>query len=234
MRHPFQVGNIYINEKGAFEVVWLDQTKDSMLIRYLGRGREQRTSISFQARVQARRSLEEQETARYAAEQDARYQRGYGEAFTGLKASDFKLFTKSTTRRSRKDLAGLVCKKASQNTLYTFVSWAIYRWPVAFLTHRDDYAMAAFEMGSRKAKFTLEIDECYLYYGFYPKEQRADGSRVGLAAPDPKVEIGRGSGPGGNASRSPAWGAFPWPNVKGERALSLCQWTGDGGPFPMG
>jgi hypothetical protein len=55
----------------------------------------------------------------------------------------------------------------SADTPYTFVSWAIYRWPVAFMTHLADYAIAAFETGAKKAKFTLELDEESAYYGFY-------------------------------------------------------------------
>lgn len=167
MTHLFQVGKVYANRKGSYEVVNLDQKTGDMLIRYTDTGDEQVVNIELQARIWNNMRLEEQEAARQAAHEEAQYQRGYGEAFIGLQESDFKTSTEGTTWRSRAGLAGAVASKASEGIPYTLVSWSIYRWPVAFLTHREDYAMAAFEMGSRKAKYTLEIDEDHLYYGFY-------------------------------------------------------------------
>jgi hypothetical protein len=167
MDHPFSVGEIFSNRKGTYEVVKIDDRTGTMLIRYLDSGEEQEATIETQARIWNNMQLDAQIEARQAAEEESRFQRGYGETFAGLKDSDFKTSTEGTTWRSRAGLAGLVSLKASEDTPYTFISWSIYRWPVAFLTHREDYQMAAFEMGSRKAKFTLETDDNYLYYGFY-------------------------------------------------------------------
>jgi hypothetical protein len=167
MEIPFEIGKTYANRDGSYEVVHLDAHSGTMIIRYLDSGDELEKDITFQARIWNNMQLEEQEAARRSAEEDARYQKGYGEAFVGLKEAEFKTSTEGTTWRSRAGLAGRVALLASEGTPYTFVSWSIYRWPVAFLTHREDYEMAAFEMGTRKAKFTLEIDNHSLYYGFY-------------------------------------------------------------------
>ena len=167
MDHPFIIGEIFANRKGTFEVVKIDDQAGKMLVRYQESGEDQAVAIEIQARIWNNMQLDAQAEARRVDEEEARYQRGYGAAFTGLKISDFKVSTEGTTWRSRTGLAGRVALVASEATPYTFVSWSIYRWPVAFLTHREDYSMAAFEMGSRKAKFTLEVDDDHLYYGFY-------------------------------------------------------------------
>jgi hypothetical protein len=102
---------------------------------------------------------------------EARYQQGYGDEFTGLLPTDFKTNVEGTTWRSRHNLAGRVAKllsDASSNPTYTLLSWAIYRWPVAFLSHREFYKAASSENDApQKAKFTIELDENNLYYGFY-------------------------------------------------------------------
>lgn len=166
MNHPFQVGKVYQNRRGQYEVVSLND-QDEMMIRYLESGEDRVVSVEAQARIWQNMSWEEQARAQEQEAIEARFQQGYGEDFTGLVDSDFKTNTEGTTWRSRRGLAGSVAQYLSTNTPYTFVSWAIYRWPVAFLTHRADYEMAAYEMGSRKAKFTIELDENSLYYGLY-------------------------------------------------------------------
>jgi hypothetical protein len=165
--HPFQVGGYYANRIGRYEVIKIDDSAGSMVVRYTESGEETELTISTQMRIWDNMSWEQQAEEQSAAEEEARYQKGYGESFAGLKESDFKRSTEGTTWRSRQGLAGRVALLLAAETPYTFVSWAIYRWPVAFMTHRDDYAMAAFEMGARKAKFTVELDEQYAYYGFY-------------------------------------------------------------------
>lgn len=170
-RH-FKVGGFYANRVGRFEVIAIDNAADRMVVNYTGSGEEAELTISTQARIWQNIGWEQQEAEQQEAEEEARYQKGYGSTFTGLRENDFKRSTKSTTWRSRQGLAGRVALLLSADTPYTFVSWSIYRWPVAFLTHREDYFMAAFEMGSRKAKFTLELDEEAAYYGFYIEQNR--------------------------------------------------------------
>lgn len=167
MDHPFVIGKVFANRKGAYKVVKIDDQAGKMLVRYLDSGEDKTIDIKTQVRIWHNMQADEQAAARRADEVEGQYQRGYGTGFTGLRSSDFKTSTEGTNWRSRAGLAGQVALLASEATPYTFVSWSIYRWPVAFLTHREDYSMAAFEMGSRKAKFTLEVDDDYLYYGLY-------------------------------------------------------------------
>lgn len=165
--HPFKVGGYYANRKGRYEVLSIDDGSGNMVVSYTKNSDEDELTIQTQARIWQNMAWEEQEQEQRAAAKEASYQKGYGEGFTGLQEGDFKRSTQGTTWRSRRGLAGLVSLLLSDGTPYTFISWSIYRWPVAFLTHREDYSMAAFEMGSRKAKYTLETDEKDIYYGFY-------------------------------------------------------------------
>lgn len=167
MDHPFEVGGVYENRDGVYEVVRIEDGLGMMIIRYVDTGEEMESTIRIQARIWQNMRWEEQEAARQRADEEARHQQGYGRDFTGLYDSDFRNNTEGTTWRSRAGLAGQVSRLLSAGSPYTFVSWAIYGWPVAFLTHLDDYAIAAFETGVSKAKFTIELDEENVYYGLY-------------------------------------------------------------------
>ena len=187
MDHPFEVGGLYENRDGVYEVVRIDDGRGAMVIRYVDTGEEVESTIRIQARIRQNMDWEKQEEKRQRAAEDARHQQGYGRDFTGLYVSDFKTNTEGTTWRSRAGLAGQVSRLLSAGTPYTFVSWAIYGWPVAFLTHLEDYAIAAFELGVRKAKFTIEVDEANAYYGLYvernagPMDRTWDWPRLLLA-----------------------------------------------------
>lgn len=172
MNHPFTIGETFANRNGTYEVVMLDEPNGNMRIRYTDSGDEQEVQIQIQARIWNNMIIDDQMAKRSMAERETRQQRGYGESFTGLKPADFKMSTDGTTWRSRSALGGLVARLASIDTPYTYISWSIYRWPVIFLTHYEDYRMAAFDEGSRKAKFTVEVDTDFLYFGFYI--ERAD------------------------------------------------------------
>lgn len=167
MAHPFRIGSTYANRNGSYEVVSLDEGRNHMVIRYVDTGNTLSTPIDGQARIWENMDLEQQEAVQRVAAEEARSQKGYGQAFSGLSQGDFKTSIESTTWRSRQGLAGRVSKLLSDGTDYTFVSSAIYPWPIAFLTHHAGYQIAAFDLGSRKAKFTIELDAHNAYYGFY-------------------------------------------------------------------
>lgn len=170
MDHPFKVAEIYKNRNGVYEVVRIDENQGVMIIRYLDTGEEFESNIDIQARILQNIRWDDQMALREKEAAEARYHQGYGDDFTGLVPGDFKTNTEGTTWRSRRSLGGRVAKllsAASSNPSYTFLSWAIYRWPVAFLSHREHYQMASSEMGARKAKFTIELDDHNAYYGFY-------------------------------------------------------------------
>jgi hypothetical protein len=145
-----------------------------MVIRYLNSGEEFEASLKAQARIWQNMTWDEQVEAKQKEAEEARFQRSYGVDFDGLANSDFKTNTEGTGWRSRRGLVGRVAQLLSHDTPYTFLSWAIYGWPVAFLTHREDYNMAAFEMGSRKVKFAIELDEDNAYYGLYIERNAAE------------------------------------------------------------
>lgn len=170
MDHPFKVGEIYIDRIGAYEVVRIDENQGTMIIRYVGTGEESESKIETKDRILQNMQWDDQMARQEKEAAEARYHQGYGEEFAGLLDTDFKSNVEGTTWRSRASLGGRVAQllsAASSNPTYTFLSWAIYRWPVVFLSHREHYQMASSEMGARKAKFTVELDEQYVYYGFY-------------------------------------------------------------------
>jgi hypothetical protein len=167
MPHPFIVGETFTNRKRAYEVVSIDSVKDEMTVRYSDSGEESKLKISIQARIWDNMLIDEQVAYRTKANLETRQQKGYGEAFTGLQLADFKRSIEGTTWRARSSLGGLIAIWASIETPYTFISWSIYPWPVVFFSHYEDYQMASFEEGSRKAKFMVEVDDKFLYYGFY-------------------------------------------------------------------
>ena len=170
MDFPFAVGEIYRNRIGAYEVVRIDEKQGLIIIRYLDTGEELESKISVQARILQNIHWDNESARQEKEAAEARYQQGYGVDFTGLLPDDFKSNVEGTTWRSRRNLAGQVARllsAESANPTYTFLSWAIYRWPVAFLSHRENYKMAAYNMDAHKAKFTVELDEHNAYYGFY-------------------------------------------------------------------
>lgn len=163
----FEVGEVYENRKGSYVVLKLNRQRDLMLIQYLDSGEMQKASIEFQTRVYQNILWDREAEEHEMRAEERRFLHGIGEAFSGLQETDFKATVEGTNWRSRAGLAGRVARILSAGTSDTFISWAIYGWPVTFLTHRAGYEMAAFEMGSRKAKYTIELDESYAYYGFY-------------------------------------------------------------------
>jgi hypothetical protein len=165
--HPFVVGEVFANRKGTYRVVSIDDQAGKMLVRYLDSGEDQKVSIRIQARIWHNLQLDERAPVRRADRGATHYQRSRETAFTGLKTSDFSTSIVGTSWRRREGLAGQVALAVSAATPYTFLSFPIYPWPVAFLTHRDDNSMATADTGSRQAKFTLEVDNEYLYYGLY-------------------------------------------------------------------
>lgn len=163
----FEKGKAYENRLGLFEVIAIEPEQDRLRVRYLESGEEQYLSLSTQARILQNMNWDALEAKRAEARERERLQPGYGVDFAGLQAADFSVDTTGTTWRSRRGLAGKVAHQLAAGAGYAFVSWAIYGWPVAFLTHHEDYRIAAYELGVRKAKFTLEVDEQRIYYGLY-------------------------------------------------------------------
>lgn len=181
MDHPFKVGEWSTNRNGDYEVVYINEERGTMIIRYYESGEEYEVNIATQARIRQNMDWDDAQRQQEKEAAKARSLQGYGQDFAGLLPSDFKTNIEGTTWRSRRSLPGRVAKllsAASTNPSYTFFSWAIYRWPVAFLTHRENYQMAAYEMGVRKGKFTIELDEQNAHYGFFIERSKEPMDRT--------------------------------------------------------
>jgi hypothetical protein len=90
----------------------------------------------------------------------------YGSEFDGLTADEFDTNVTGTTWRSRDNLGGYVAGQLSRDTPYRFRSGAVSRWPVVYISHRDDIRIDHLDDAVRIAKFFLEIDEGCLTYGY--------------------------------------------------------------------
>ncbi|GAB4481794.1 MAG: hypothetical protein Kow00124_29920 [Anaerolineae bacterium] len=167
MSHPFEVGQVYANRNGSYEVLSIDERRGTMQVRYLETDAEAELIIRIQQRIWENLALEEQIASRRAAEREVRHMQRYGEDFAGLTEADFTAAPVGVTWRSRRGLAGRVARLLSETTPYTFLPWSSEGWPVAYLVHRENYEIANSDMSSRKARFMIEIDESGVYYGFH-------------------------------------------------------------------
>jgi hypothetical protein len=58
MPHPFQIGKIYANRKGDYEVIRIDDAQNTMVIRYIHNGESYETTISDSERILENINLE--------------------------------------------------------------------------------------------------------------------------------------------------------------------------------
>ena len=164
----FKVGHKYENMKGLYEVISI--SGDSMIISWEN-GERTSTPIDLQRKIIQRIQQEKQErdTDRIQGQtKEPKHQNKegtskYGAKFKGFKESDFKKNVTETNWRSRSCLGGAVTERLSSDK-FNFNSWAVSRMPAihwADVKHRgrDDILL--------QAKFFAQVDENYLYYGFY-------------------------------------------------------------------
>jgi hypothetical protein len=163
VKHPFQVGETYRNEKGDYEVVSIDG--QTMVIRWTD-GSTWEGSVALQARILARRELEEQtrETRalqrkrRAASRADTR-----GRDFSGLVGGDFQDGVGGTTWRRREGLGGLLAQRLSDVAAREFQSYTVYRRPEVHVASPSHYTQ---KEKWRQPKFDLALDEAKATYGF--------------------------------------------------------------------
>jgi hypothetical protein len=101
----------------------------------------------------------------------------YGSEFDGLTADEFDTNVTGTTWRSRDNMGGYVAEQLSHDTPYHFLSGAVSRWPVVYLSHRQDIRIDHLDDAARVAKFFLELDEGHLFYGY--SIEKGDGDLSG-------------------------------------------------------
>ena len=71
---------------------------------------------------------------------------------------------------------------ASSDPPCTLLTWPIYSWSVAFLAHREYYERASQEQGVLRAKFKIELDHQYAYYGLYIERGAPMQDVIGMAS----------------------------------------------------
>lgn len=164
----FEVGHKYENMKGVYEVISING--DSMIIRWKN-GEQISTSTDLQSRIIQRMQREKQERDNERMQNQPKEPKRknrkstskYRTQFKGFEESDFKKNVTETNWRSRSCLGGAVTERLSSDK-FNLNSWAVYRMPAihwADVKHRgrDDISL--------QAKFFAQVDENYLYYGFY-------------------------------------------------------------------
>jgi hypothetical protein len=165
MEHPFEVGKMYRNRAGEYEVVGLDGPR--MVIRYTD-GSVLRTRVAVQARIWQNIQLEaslEREKQRAASQTRLRRRGGpRGADFQGLEDHDFQEGVGGTSWRARTSLGGRLAQRMTDITPYFFQSYAIYRRAVVHVaapTHYDT------KTRWREAKFAFGLDTEQARFGFY-------------------------------------------------------------------
>ena len=164
----FKVGHKYENMKGIYEVISI--SGDSMLIRWEN-GDQISTPMDLQRRIVERIQREKperdkkkiQDEPKKPKHKNKKFTSKYEAGFKGFEESDFKKNVAETNWRSRSSLGGAVTERLYSDK-FNFNSWAVYRMPAihwADVKHRgrDDISL--------QAKFFAQVDENYLYYGFY-------------------------------------------------------------------
>ncbi len=164
----FKVGHKYENMKGVYEVISI--SGDFMIIRWEN-GEQTSTPIDLQRKIIERmqREKEERDIKKIQNEpkkpkhKNKKFTSKHGAEFKGFKESDFKKNVTETNWRSRSCLGGAVTERLYSDR-FNFNSWAVYRMPAIHWTDvkhlgRDDIWL--------QAKFFAQVDENYLYYGFY-------------------------------------------------------------------
>jgi hypothetical protein len=172
MRHPFEVGETYRNEKGDYEVVSIDGPM--MVIRWTD-GSTWEGSVALQARIldriqrekRQRRLREEQRARRRSTSRSA----PRGLEFAGLSDSDFQVGVTGTTWRRRESLGGLLGQRLSDLTPVEFQSYAVPRRAAVHVARVGHYNH---ENKWRQPKFFLDLDPDAAHYGFFiEKSDRA-------------------------------------------------------------
>lgn len=167
----FEVGSTHENEKGAYEVLSVDDHHGTMVIRWEN-GDEADTAISLQKRIIERMRFErDPNNSKYAK---GRKRAGAIQArFDGFKETDFTGGVAGTTWRTQKALGGAVTMLLTPDGLQ-IKSWAVSRKPE--IQWMDAKRRERYE-DRLQANLFVKLDKKYLYYGFYVK-----------SSPKPEVE----------------------------------------------
>jgi hypothetical protein len=153
----FEVGSTHENEKGAYEVLSMDERRDVMVIKWQT-GEEATTAISFQRRIIERVQAERE--AKKNGNGMKRRTGASGATFDGFREVDFSGGIAGTTWRTQKGLGGVITRSLNSDDPQ-IKSWAVPRMPEAHWVdaNRQDNTRV-------QAKFFVRLDKNNLHYGF--------------------------------------------------------------------
>lgn len=157
----FEVGEKYVNMKGAFEVIAI--RRDSMDIRWED-GEEISTPIDLQQRIIERMRFEKElavtQLAQKAKKAKASASKG-GKHFAGLEETDFSNSVSKTTWRGRGQLGGAVALRLKSKQ-FKFNSWAVLRKPEVSWLDIVRQKQADLKL---QAKFYARVEAESLFFG---------------------------------------------------------------------
>ncbi len=164
MKYVFEVGGIYRNRKGEYQV--LEINDQVMRIRFLD-GEIVSTTVDLQARILEHMMSEESANApdiKVKGKPIKRRPKRIGKDFQGLEGKDFKEGVTGTSWRAKNNLGGLLVMQLSEGTQEEWVSSPVYRRSVVYIAQSK---LSKKEQGVRKAKFKFGLNEQAAQYGFY-------------------------------------------------------------------
>lgn len=186
----FQVGQVYANRDGEYEVLSIDPSGGRMEVQFVANRSTKSLDMTIQSRIVQNMQLEARmaENARLAEKLESEKpekapraprapraatgekkapgeKKALGREFQGMRPEDFTGSVLGTTWRSKDSLAGGVRARLQRHFKKPFKSSPVYNWPVVYLSHQDVAAKA--EEGVRVARFMLRADEQGLHHGLY-------------------------------------------------------------------
>jgi hypothetical protein len=163
MKHPFQVGETYVNEKGEYEVISIEGP--TMKIQWTD-GSTWEGSVALQARILERIDMEREvrTTRRQRAQRRAASRAdSRGRSFSGLVDNDFQDGITDTAWRRRESLGGLVARRLAEATSKEFQSYPVSRDPAVHIGSPSHYQQ---KNRQRQPRFVVELNETRAMVGF--------------------------------------------------------------------
>lgn len=165
MKQVFEVGGIYRNRKGEFEV--LEINDQAMVIRFAD-GEIVSTTVDRQIRIWENMMIEESANAPSSKVKPTKTikkrKKRVGKDFRGFEEKDFQEWVTGTSWRAKNSLGGLLTLRLSEGTQEEWVSSPVYRRSAVYIAQSK---LSKKEQGVRKAKFKFGLDEQGANYGFY-------------------------------------------------------------------
>lgn len=188
----FQVGQVYANRDGQYEVLSVDPGGGRMEVRFVESKTTKSLDMAIQSRIVQNLQLEARiaENARLAEKPEkpekapraprapraasTGEKKALGREFTGMRPEDFTGTVTGTTWRNKDSLAGGVRARLQKHFKKQFKSTPVSNAPAVFMTHQETGEAACI------ARFVLRADQDGFHYGLLLErvnEQCADFER---------------------------------------------------------